>query len=60
MGATIVSPFITPDDRRALGECIAGARTLPVCCQRQWRVCFYAEEFQTLAYLEEWPAASLN
>lgn len=36
------------------------ASTSPPCRQGQWSISFYAEEFKTLAYVQEWPAASLK
>lgn len=45
---------------RRLLRSTAGASTSPACRQGQWRISFYAEEIQTLAYLEEGPAASLK
>lgn len=45
---------------RRLLRSTAGASTSPACRQGQWRISFYAEKIQTLAYLEEGPAASLK
>lgn len=48
------------EPRCELSDIAARASTSPACRKGQWSISFYAEEFKTLAYLEEWPAASLK